>query len=164
MPAHRKQRRRVIDHLQAFRIAGLANGDKRNAEFSRGVDLTLGRVARTDLRRRCTATPRQRGQGLKRSTGTAEMIDEGAKRARPRPSGAFATNGLFYTPLGTGGGSPITTLHISHIGCKRRRSAALLASSRESRKRQGDPLSKGTLPRQWPGSPTTSDRALRRRE
>ena len=83
MPAHRKQRRRVIDHLQALRIAGFADGDERDAEFSRGVDLTLGRVARTNLRRRRAATPRQRGQGLKRGARAAEMIDEGAKRARP---------------------------------------------------------------------------------
>jgi hypothetical protein len=79
----RKQRRRVIDHLQAFRILGLANGDKRNVELSCGVDLTLGRVARTNLRRQPTAAPRQRGQGLKRGARPAEMIDEGAKRARP---------------------------------------------------------------------------------
>jgi hypothetical protein len=92
MSAHRKQRRRVIDHLQAFRIVGLANGDKRNVELSCGVDLTLGRVVRTDLRRRPTATSRQRGQGLKRGAGAAEVIDEGAKRARPRYYGANATS------------------------------------------------------------------------
>ena len=67
MAAHREQRRRVVDHLQAFRIVGLANGDMRNVELSCGVDLTLGRVARTDLRRRPAAAPRQRGQGLERA-------------------------------------------------------------------------------------------------
>src|SRR5580700_866034 len=61
---------------------------------------------------------------------------------RPSSAGTFTPQIL---TLGTGGGSPITTLHISHIGCRRRRSAALLASSRESRKRQGDPLSNGDL-------------------
>src|SRR5580704_11236791 len=91
MPAHRKQRRRVIDHLQALRIAGLADGDKRNVEFSRCVHLALGRVPRTNLRRGSTATPRQRGQGLERGAGAAKMIDEGAKRARPRYYGANAT-------------------------------------------------------------------------
>src|ERR1700686_1381569 len=90
MSAHPKQRRRVIDHLQAFRIVGLANGDECDVELSRGVDLPFGRVARTDLRRSPTATPRQRGQGLKRGAGAAEMIDEGAKRARPRYYGANA--------------------------------------------------------------------------
>src|SRR6202030_4177712 len=83
MPADRKQRRRVIDHLQAFRIIGLANGDKRNVELSRGVDLTLGCVARTNLRRSPPPAPRQRGQGLKRGTGAAEVIDKGAKSPRP---------------------------------------------------------------------------------
>ena len=91
MSAHCKQRRRVIDHLQAFRIVGLANGDKRNVEFSCGVDLTLGRVARTNLRRSTAAPPRQRGQGLERGAGAAEMIDESAKRPRPRYYGANAT-------------------------------------------------------------------------
>ena len=83
MSAHRKQRRRVVDHLQALRIAGFADGDERDVEFSRGVHLTLSLVARTNLRRSPTATPRQRGQGLERRAGAAEMIDEGAKRARP---------------------------------------------------------------------------------
>ncbi len=82
MSTHRKQRRRVIDHLQAFRIAGFADGDERDVEFSRGVHLTLSRLPRTNLRRSRAAAPRQRGQGLKRGAGTAEMIDEGAKRAR----------------------------------------------------------------------------------
>jgi hypothetical protein len=92
MPAHRDERRRVIDHLQAFRIVRLADGDKRNVELSCGVDLTLGRIARTNLRRSPTAAPRQRGQGLKRGAGAAEMIDEGAKRPRPRYYGANATS------------------------------------------------------------------------
>jgi hypothetical protein len=83
MTAHRKQRRRVIDHLQAFRIAGFADGDERNAKLLRGFDLTLDRFARTNLRRSSAAAPRQLGQGLERRAGAAEMIDEGAKRARP---------------------------------------------------------------------------------
>ena len=82
MAAHRKQRRRIVDHLQALRIAGFADGDERDVEFSRGVHLTLSLVARTNLRRRRAAAPRQRGQGLKRRAGAAEMIDESAKRPR----------------------------------------------------------------------------------
>ena len=83
MPAHRKQWRRVIDHLQALRIAGLADGDECHAELLRRFDLTFSRFARTNLRRRGTTTPRQRGQGLERGAGAAEMIDEGAEGARP---------------------------------------------------------------------------------
>ena len=82
MPAHRKQRRRVINHLQAFRIAGFADGDERHAEVLRRFDFLFGRFARTDLRRRPTAAPRQRGQGVERGTGAAEMIDKGAECAR----------------------------------------------------------------------------------
>src|ERR1700719_3666591 len=83
MPAHRKQRWRVVDHLQALRIAGLADGRLRDAEVLRRFNLTLSRFARKDLRRRCATTPRQRGQGFERGAGAAEMIDEGAKCARP---------------------------------------------------------------------------------
>jgi hypothetical protein len=83
MAAHRKQRRRVIDHLQAFRIAGFADGDECHAEVLRGFHLLLGQFARTDLRRRGAATARQRGQRFKRGAGAAEMIDQGAKRPRP---------------------------------------------------------------------------------
>src|SRR5579862_2713771 len=93
MSAHRKQRRRVIDHLQALRIAGLADGDERDLEFARGVHLTLGLVARTNLRRGRTAAARQRGQGLERGARPAEVIDESAKRSRPRYYGANATSG-----------------------------------------------------------------------
>ena len=83
MPAHRDERRRVIDHLQAFRIAGFADGDERHAELLRGFDFLLGRFARTNLRRSSAAPPRQRGQGLERGARAAEMIDEGAECARP---------------------------------------------------------------------------------
>src|SRR5580692_4454674 len=83
MAAYRDERRRVIDHLQALRIAGFADGDECHAELLRGFHLLLGRFARTNLRCRPTATPRQRGQGLERGAGAAEMIDEGAKRAWP---------------------------------------------------------------------------------
>jgi len=90
MPAHRDERRRVVDHLQALRITGFADGDECDVEFSRGVDLTLSLVARANPRRRSAATPRQRGQGLKRRARAAEMIDEGAKCAWPRYYGANA--------------------------------------------------------------------------
>jgi hypothetical protein len=90
MSAHRKQRRRVIDHLQALRIAGLADGDECHAKLLRRFDLALGRFARINLRRRGATTPRQRGQRLKRGASAAEMIDKGAKRARSRYYGANA--------------------------------------------------------------------------
>ena len=54
-----------------------------DAEVLRGFDLTLGRFARTDLRRRRAAAPRQRGQGVERGAGAAEVIEQGAERARP---------------------------------------------------------------------------------
>jgi hypothetical protein len=82
MATHRDERRRVIDHLQALRIAGFANGDERHAEVLCGFELTLGRFPRKDLRRRCAAATRQRGQGLERGAGAAEVIDEGAECAR----------------------------------------------------------------------------------
>src|ERR1700685_3249232 len=98
MPAHRKQRRRVIDHLQPLRIAGLADGDECHAELLRRFDLTFSRFARTNLRRRGATAPRQRGQGLERGAGAAEMIDEGAEGARPRYYGANATSRPAGTP------------------------------------------------------------------
>src|SRR5580704_7518767 len=91
MPAHRDERRRIVDHLQALRIAGFADGDERDTEVLRGFHLTLGRVARTNLRRSPTAAPRQRGQRLKRGARSAEMIDKGAECARSRYYGADAT-------------------------------------------------------------------------
>jgi hypothetical protein len=91
MSAHRKQRRRIIDHLQALRVAGFADGDQRDAELLRGFDLTLGRFARTNLRRRRATAPRQRGQGVERGARPAEMIDKGAECARSRYYGANAT-------------------------------------------------------------------------
>jgi hypothetical protein len=87
------KRWRVVDHLQALRIAGLADGDQRDAEVLRGFDLTLGRFARKDLRRRCAATASQRGQRLERRAGAAEVIEQGAERARPQyygPCGVWA--------------------------------------------------------------------------
>src|SRR6202451_3517673 len=82
MSANRKQRRRVVDHLQALRIAGFADGDERDAQFLRGFDLLLGCFARKYLRRSPTTAPRQRGQRLERGAGAAEVIDERAKRPR----------------------------------------------------------------------------------
>src|SRR5580658_9323836 len=93
MPAHRDERRRIVDHLQALRIAGFADGDERDTEVLRGFHLTLGRVARTNLRRSPTAAPRQRGQHLKRGARSAEMIDKCAECARSRYYGANATRG-----------------------------------------------------------------------
>ena len=55
--AHRKQRRRVVDHLQAQRIVRLADATRRDAERLRGLDLALGvlrasRCGRDGTRRR----------------------------------------------------------------------------------------------------------------
>src|SRR5580704_17524745 len=92
MSAHRDERRRVVDHLQALRIAGFADGDERDAQFLRGFDLLLGCFPRANLRRSPTTAPRQPGQRLERGPGAAEMIDELAKRPRSRYYGANATS------------------------------------------------------------------------
>ena len=83
-PRTAMQRRRIVDHLQALRIVGLADGDERDVELSRGVrSHARPRRANKSAARAAAATARQRGQRLERRAGAAEMIDQGAKRARP---------------------------------------------------------------------------------
>ena len=83
LAADRHERRRIVDHLQPRRIAGFAQGHERDAELLRRRDLALRIVARANLRRAAgAAAPRQRRQRLERGARAAEMIDQGAKRAR----------------------------------------------------------------------------------
>ena len=85
--AHRQQRRRVVDHLQALRIVRLAEPDQFDAARARGFQFGLGVLARTDARRaRCAAAAGERRQGVKRGARAAIVIDQIAEGARTRYS------------------------------------------------------------------------------
>jgi hypothetical protein len=54
---HGKKRRRIVDHLQAVRVGGLAERNESDAKLSRGSEFALGVVARVDLDRARRAAP-----------------------------------------------------------------------------------------------------------
>jgi hypothetical protein len=103
--ADRNQGRRVVDHLQPQRIAGLAQRHESDAALARSVDLALGVRARADLRGAgATAAAGERRQRLKRGTCAAAMVDQRAKSPRTRYCGANATSNKIDDCLRTGQG------------------------------------------------------------
>jgi hypothetical protein len=83
--AHRQERRGILDGLETGGIIGLAQRHEAGAEPLRRRDLSLGLVPRAHSQRpRCAAAPGEIGQRGERGAGAAAMIDERAKRARPR--------------------------------------------------------------------------------
>ena len=89
LAAHRQQRRRIVDHLQARRIIRLAERDEVDAARARRFQFGFGVLARTDARRpRCAAAAGERGQGAKRCARAAIMIDQVAEGARADIVGA----------------------------------------------------------------------------
>ena len=76
MAADREHGRRVIDHLQAERIIGLAQRHERNAELFRGGELAFGVRPRANLRGPVGAAAAGEGGRFDRGAGAAKMIDQ----------------------------------------------------------------------------------------
>jgi hypothetical protein len=82
LAAHAEERRRVVDHPESRRIAGLAQRHERNAEPRRGFDLALGFGHRTDAPGSGRAAAAgQFWQRVERGAGGAVVIEQGAEGA-----------------------------------------------------------------------------------
>jgi hypothetical protein len=80
----RDERRRIVDRLEQGRIVRFAECDQCQPKRAGRVELALGLRARAYASRaRRPAAARQFGQRLDGGARTAEMFDEGVKRARP---------------------------------------------------------------------------------
>ena len=84
LAAHGKQRRRIVDHLQAQRVVRLAGRHQADTHRGGRLELALGIGARTDAgRTRRAASAGELRQALERRFGTAAMLQQ-------RPEGAWS--------------------------------------------------------------------------
>jgi hypothetical protein len=82
-PAHRQERRGVVDHLQAARIVGLAQRDQRHPEGVGGLELAFGIPTRVDPGGADRAAAAgEIGQRRERGARPAAVVDERPKCAR----------------------------------------------------------------------------------
>ena len=84
LPRTAKQRRRIVDHLQARRIIRLAERDQFDAARAAPPSIRAAASSREQMRdARGAAAARERGQGVERGARAAVMVDQVAEGARP---------------------------------------------------------------------------------